>query len=469
MMLARHYVGMASFSVLPFLDRAAELRRLRRALDTPPSFTVVFGRRRLGKSRLLREALRGRRHVYYVGDARDAVLQRRSFAAEVARHLRGFDAVDYPDWEALLARLWADAPSGLAVAIDELPELVARSPELPSLLAKRVDRGGPCLVVAGSSQRMMRGLVLDATAPLYGRASELLEIRPLPLGWLGDALELESPIAVVEHHAAWGGVPRYWELARGRGTVFDALEEAVLDPLAPLHREPERLLLDELSDVARLASLLSLIGGGVQRISEIGGRLGIPSTSLSRPLATLIELGYVAREVPFGRSVRDTKRTFYRLRDPFLRTWYRFVEPNRSRLGAGLVARVRADIEAAWPGHVGEHWEEVARDALPHLRVLDRRWGPASRWWGRASDGGHLEIDLCAEAMDGDAVLVAEAKRTCTAREAKAHLEELARKAALAPPLAGRRIHVALFVLRKKGRLDDPRVVDAATVVAAMR
>lgn len=459
-------------SVLAFLDRDPELRRLRRAIDEAPSFVVVFGRRRLGKSRLIAEALRDRRHVYYVGDARDAVLQRRSFAAEIARHLPGFDAVDYPDWDALLARLWADTRDGLAIAIDELPELVARSPELPSVLSKHIDRarsGGPSLVVAGSSQRMMRGLVLDAAAPLYGRAAEILEIQPLPLGWLGDAFGLRTPIAIVEHHAAWGGVPRYWELARGRGDVFEALEEVVLDPLGPLHREPERLLLDEMSDVARPASILSLIGRGVHRVSEIGGRLGIPATSLSRPLATLMELGYVAREVPFGRSIRDTKRTFYRLRDPFLRTWYRFVEPNRSRLGAGLAGQVRAEVEAAWPGHVGEHWEELARDSLPHIEVRGRQWQPASRWWGRTRDGGRVELDLCAEAVDGSDVLVAEAKRTCSAREARTALDELERKAALVPPLAGRTIHVALFVLRRRGRLDDPRIVDAAQVVAAMR
>ncbi len=458
--------------MLPFLDRGSELRRLRRALDAAPSFAVVLGRRRLGKSRLIVEALREHRHVYYVGDARDAVLQRRSFAAEVAGHLPGFDAVDYPDWDALLARLWTDARGGLAVAIDELPELVARSPELPSVLSKRIDGArsdGPTLIVAGSSQRMMRGLVLDASAPLYGRATEILEVEPLPLGWLGDAFGMRSPSAVIEHHAAWGGVPRYWELARGRGEVFDALEEIVLDPLGPLHREPERLLLDEMTDVARPASILSLIGRGAHRVSEIGGRLGIPATSLSRPIATLMELGYVAREVPFGRSVRDTKRTLYRLRDPFLRTWYRFVEPNRSRLGAGLANRVRTEVEAAWPRHVGEHWEAVAREALPHLEVLDRAWGPPSRWWGRARDGAPIELDLCAAAAEGDDVLVAEAKRTCSASEARSVLDELERKAALVPDLAGRRVHAALFVLRRKGRIDDPRVIDAARVVAALR
>ena len=79
-------------------------------------------------------------------------------------------------------------------------------------------------------------------------------------------------------------------------------------------------------------SLLALIGAGYHRLSEIGSRVGQPATNLSRPLSRLIDLGYVRRELPFGESTRSTKRSLYRLDDPFLLFWYRFVAPNRSRL-----------------------------------------------------------------------------------------------------------------------------------------
>ncbi|MGE0789801.1 MAG: DUF234 domain-containing protein [Sandaracinaceae bacterium] len=69
--------------------------------------------------------------------------------------------------------------------------------------------------------------------------------------------------------------------------------------------------------------------------------------------------------MPFGRTLRDTQRTLYRIGDPFLRTFARFVEPNRSRLGAGHVDIVKEEIAAAWPRHVGEHWERLAREAVP--------------------------------------------------------------------------------------------------------
>ena len=169
---------------LPFLDREPESERLRRLIRRREgSLGVLYGRRRCGKSRLLREVVPADRCVYFVGDDREAALQRSSLAAEMARAVDGFADVSYPDWESLLERWWSDAKSGTVLILDELPALVARSPELPSLLQKVLDQRyeqGVHLVVAGSSQRMMQGLVLDRSAPLYGRANRETAFRQRP-------------------------------------------------------------------------------------------------------------------------------------------------------------------------------------------------------------------------------------------------------------------------------------------------
>ena len=198
---------------LPFLDRREEAARFRRLLDrTEGSLGVVYGRRRCGKSRLLREVLPPERAVYYVGDDREATLQRASLATEIGRLLPGFDRVTYPDWDTLLARWWHEARPGTVLALDELPSLVAVAQELPSLLQKYLDREGERrihLLLSGSSQRMMQGLILDRSAPLFGRASEILKISPLPAGWIQEALNLHDPELAVESYAVWGGTPRY--------------------------------------------------------------------------------------------------------------------------------------------------------------------------------------------------------------------------------------------------------------------
>ncbi len=455
---------------LPFLNRTQELRRLTEtAFGSASGFACVYGRRRLGKSRLLREAGTGHPAAFYVGDDRDAALQRSAVASEIARHLPGFDAVDYQDWGTLLDRFWRDAPTGLTLILDEFPALVAAAPELPSVLQKLIDRQRRGLVLCGSSQRMMHGLVLDATAPLFGRAEQILRIGPLDPQWILPALQLRSPADAVEQYACWGGVPRYWELARAcRNRGGDPLDELVLDPLGVLHNEPDRLLADDLEKIRLSASLLALIGQGCTRLSEIAGRLQTNATTLSRPLARLIDLGLVHRDIPFGRSTRDSKRTLYRIADPFLSLWYRFVEPNRSRLAAGQRDLVRADVDREWPRFLGQAWETLARDSVARLEIGGTRWRPASRFWGPSTERTPIEIDLVAEhATDPERMLVGEVKLSASAKEARELLAALERKAAICPPLAGKQVTATLWVLRRRGRIDDERVVGPDAVMTA--
>ncbi len=249
----------------------------------------------------------------------------------------GFRPRGYPDWDALLSRFWLETPPGAALALNELPALVAAAGELPSLLQKHLDRAPKHrihLLVAGSSQRMMQGLVLDRSAPLFGRATEILEIAPLAAGWISEALPVPDPGQAVEAYSVWGGIPRSWELAADHPDLLTALRDLVLRPLGVLYEEPARLLLDDLKEATQATSILAVIGQGCHRASQIAGRLGKPATSLSRPLQRLTELGLVRREMPFGTSPRDSKRPLYRIADPFLRFWFRFLEPNRSRLEA---------------------------------------------------------------------------------------------------------------------------------------
>jgi uncharacterized protein len=443
--------------VLPFLDRSAELARLRSALASEDDALVcLYGRRRLGKSRLIRELLGDGPAVYYVGDARDASVQMDALAREVGRLVPGFGAVSYPGWTELFERFWRDAPPGAPLVVDEFPSLVAVSPELPSVLQKICDRPSGRrrkTLLCGSSQRMMLGLLLDATAPLFGRAREILKIEPLEIGWLPGALPVRDAAEVVERWAFWGGVPRYWELAREHTSHAEAVRALLLDPLGVLHREPERLLLDEMADATRAASILALIGQGSHRLSEIAGRLGQPATSLARPLARLVELGFVLREVPFGESERDSKRSLYRIADPFLRSWFRFVEPNRSRLALGRLRAVEADMRSDMPAHVGQAWEEIVRRSVPRLGLGGETFGPASRYWGRDRAGAMTEIDVVsASEQNPGHLLVGEAKASCSDAEVERFAAALASRARAIPSFADRTLTVALFV----GRLSRP-------------
>jgi AAA+ ATPase superfamily predicted ATPase len=236
------------------------------------------------------------------------------------------------------------------------------------------------------------------------------------------------------------------------------VRDLVLDPLGVLHDEPESLLLDDLRDTTQAASILSLIGRGCHRVSEIAGRLGKPATSLGRPLRRLMEMGLVEREVPFGESTRSSRRTLYRIADPLLRFWFRFVEPNRSRLAARQVAAVQSDVENGMVHHVASVWEDLARAAVPRLRVGGGNWGQASRWWGAGLDRRPLEVDVVAESAAGDRLLVGEVKWAAP-RSAKGIFAELKKKIDRLPFAEGRKV-VPLLWLR-----ETPRDIPAKNVV----
>ncbi len=441
---------------LPFLDRREELARLRTLFARRRrAVGILYGRRRCGKSRLLFEALPDRRSIYYVADDRESALQRAALAAEIARLLPGFDRVVYPDWDALLSRVWEQVPSGSVLTIDELPALVTVAPEIPSLLQKRVDSptaGGPHLVLAGSSQRMMQGLILDRNAPLYGRAIEILKVEPLACGWIRRALRLKDDREAIEAYAVWGGIPRYWELAADFPDPDRAIQTLVLDPLGVLHDEPSRLLLDDLRDLTQASSILNLIGQGCHRLVEIAGRLGKPATSLSRPLDRLLELGLVRRDMPFGASPRDSKRSLYRIADPFLRFWFRFVEPNRSRLEARQLASVLREIRAHFAQHVAGAWEDLVRSSVTRRRLFDQTWGEARSWWGPGKDRTPVEIDVVAESTDGAALLVGEIKWTAS-RDFDRLTATLRRKAENLPFAEGRQVFFGIWTLDAPGRI----------------
>ena len=274
----------------------------------------------------------------------------------------------------------------------------------------------------------------------------------------------------MEQYAVWGGVPRYWELARGCAGLQDAVEELVLDRYGVLHGEPERLLLDDMRSAVQANSLLSLIANGCHRLSEIAGRLGKPAGHLARPLAQLIELGYIRREVPFGETTRSTRRSLYKLNGPFLIFWYRFVQPNRSLLERDMSDDVSRGIRQSFSQHVGDIWEDLARLSTPSLPAGEVRWKPAQRWWGPGLDGQPMEIDLVAEDLDGRALMLGEVKWQ-ERPDRGAVFERLRYCAENFPRSRGRKVILGAWL--KRGGGADPRpgefVVDPEETLAVLR
>lgn len=456
---------------MKFVDRSEEMHRLDLATSRPRGFAVLWGRRRVGKSRLLTEWSRRNVGLYTVADQSADAVQRRYLASALATLFPGFDEVEYPDWRALLRRLDRDADNKRwrgPLIIDELPYLVASQPEILATLQNWLDsptrRIG--LVVSGSSARMMDGAVLDSGAPLYGRATEAFAVRPLRAGYLADVFPELNARALVCAYAVWGGMPRYWELAEPFGADIEAAVDAlVLDPTGPLHAEPDRLLQAEQPPAMALRPLLDVIGNGAHRVSEIAGRLGRQASGLAGPLAMLGDMDLVRREIPFGSDPKSGKRSLYQIADPFLRFWFRVVAPNRSLLAEAP----RETRLTCWRRHrirlEAYAWEELCRASVPHLHRVSPAvsgLGPftqAQRYWR----GNDPELDIVARSVAGSEILVGEAKWGTGGERQRATALRLGTL-----PVGDASVRTLKFTPERRSE-DGEDVVDARTVLDALR
>lgn len=400
---------------LPFVNRTLELGELD-AAKRRGGLLVVFGRRRVGKTRLIRQWLEPHGGAY--SQAIEAPLDLQ--LGQVAADIGPLDSEITPKTWAELLELVGRRKPPWTLCLDEFPYLVATDPSLPSRLQRWLDHGlaRRCLLIlSGSSTRMMHAQFLDRSAPLFGRASKLLQIAPMDYAAFCAACGLDpTTMDAFEQFACVGGVPRYWEFVESSGDVL-ALADALYFGFAPfMEFEPQRLLRDEQVNGPTALALLEAIGRGAERPSEIAGRIGIPQTNLSRLLQQLLDASIIQRELPWGQSVRTTKRILYRVGDPATRFWFAVYSPHRSRWRSYPDAQRRKLIH--------DHASTVFED---HCRA---RFPGAQRFWQ-----GDLELDLVApDPEDPRGVVVGEVKwRRLSAAERKRVMAELEAKWSRSP------------------------------------
>ncbi len=402
-----------AITTMKFTNRTDEQKRLREVLSADKTtFTVVYGRRRLGKSTLLTNMLTSN-DVYYLADQTESRLQREVLAKMVASIIPGFDQVIYPDWNVFFDTLNDRVSNRFTLCLDEFPYLVGSSGDLPSILQNKIDSKKLKfnLIICGSSQQLMYGLALDIASPLYGRADAILKINPINVTYIGEALQLTA-VESIEEYAVWGGVPRYWELREPYANLRESIERNVLSVNGTLYEEPIKFFKEDLKDIVKTATIMSYIGSGMHRLSEIAGRCGEPATNFSRPLAKLINLGYLTKDIAFGDKENNTKKSLYKIADHFTAFYYKFISPNRSFIEIGRIKPITTILDRQFSSFVGEYWERLCRESVSGNEIDGVTYGMARRWWGAVSRDESIEIDVVAESLDKKYLLVGECKWT---------------------------------------------------------
>ena len=438
---------------MEFVDRKKEFERLQKSLRREkPQFIVVYGRRRIGKSTLIKKVMDfSRGDIYFLADKTSEPSQRQLISATIDMTIEGFATANYPTWESLLLSLNRSIDHRITVCLDEFPYLVKSCPALPSIIQKLLDdkKLKYDLIICGSSQQMMQGFVLDSKEPLYGRADEIIKMKPIAPAFVSQALRCDAAQAVREY-AVWGGVPRYWELRENYDSLYDAIEHLLLTSEGTLYDEPSKLLYDEMRDTVQASSILSFIGNGANKLSEIAARAEKQATDITPHLSRLKELGFINKEIPFGDSEKKSKKGLYHISDPLLRFHYRYVIPYRSLIELGNSQAVLNVFKNGENDYVSRTWEELCRNHISAHGLDGIMYQMASRWWGSYYNEEKqqylpVELDVVAESFDGKHLFLGE----CKWQEHIDAKEELSRLQTIVkgfPFTKDHEIHLGLFL-----------------------
>jgi uncharacterized protein len=450
------------------VDRERELRQLRSIAAAPPALVVLRGRRRVGKSFLLRVALPGERLVSYQAEENPQPLQLEVFAAECARLIPGAPELRFANWDDALAFIEAQAreQGPLTVVIDEFQRVAAREESIESKIQNAWDRWDHenvpiALVLSGSALSFMAGL-FQGGKPTHGRSI----LRPLlhPLSYRDIAAfgpDGLTPVELVERFSVLGGTPQYLRWAAQR-PLDEVIEDLILSPDAPLYDDPEHLIREEenIRDPGPYFGIMEAIARGYTDPTAIGGKLQIGSQLTTKFLNRLAELAYVTKVEPQEPGHSGAARAYWKISDPYFRFWFGRVLPNRSRLSRGRIKEVAREIHKALPQITSFVYEDVCREWIGRYSELGADADEVGSWWSRKSD---TEIDVVALNHDGYSVLGS--CKWSSRPVGPAVLDDLyAAKSMLGPKAAQAR----LVIFSKSGFKDELRLrAEQETVVLA--
>jgi AAA+ ATPase superfamily predicted ATPase len=338
-----------------------------------PTLGIVSGRRRQGKTYLLRSLAEAAGGFFFEAAEATEAESLRMFGAALARHAGSGVAFSFASWDDALRYLF-DMAAGRPVplVIDEFPYLIKSSPVLPALIRQRIDEGQVLpgvparLLLCGSAMSVM-GRLLGGSAPLRGRAGLEMIVQPLAfrdaaLFWGADAPDL-----AVRLHAIVGGTPAYRrqfvrdDVPSGLADFDDWVVRAVLNPDRPLLREARYLLSEEMDvrEPALYYSVLGAIAAGKRTWGGIANYIGRKSSDIAHPLQVLEDCQLVAKEKDAFRG----DRTSYRITEPLIAFYEAVMRPRWSDLELGLGEMVWADARHTFSAQIlGPHFEELCRE-----------------------------------------------------------------------------------------------------------
>ncbi|MBU4017041.1 ATP-binding protein [Patescibacteria group bacterium] len=403
-----------------FVNRKIELKWLEESYKKVPQesqLLVIYGKRRVGKTELVKHFNQSKPYVYFVaekGTAQDQLQSAKNVFADALQD-NVLKMLPFQSWREFFGYLGAklrDRKEPIVLVFDEFPYLVESNAGIPSYFQVGWDEylknTKTMMILMGSSIAMMYKHALVYSSPLYGRRTGQWLLEPF------NFKETKNfyPNAPFENtfplYAISGGIPAYAKVFNGMKTLKQNIIDYVLQPGAFLSVEPELLVSDEFTDPRSFLTILKAIGLGRTKFSEIIQETGLPSTALPGYLKTLINLRLVKKEIPITEKIPEkSKKGNYSLSDSFLRFYFSFIYPNNSLIKSGNLDALFTQHGETLVSLVSKSYEDITGELIQE--TINRRMLPQfeqmGRWWDK-----NTEIDLVGMNKGENAILFVETK-----------------------------------------------------------
>ena len=407
---------------MKFYNRQNELSTLENtrqvAFSDHSQMTVLTGRRRVGKTKLMLHSCEGTPTVYlFVARSNEAALCRQ-FVETSARELSVFMPQGISSFVELFEQLMTiGRHQAFNLVIDEFQEFFYINESVYSGMQDVWDRYKDIthvnLIVSGSVYTLMHRIFMEYKEPLYGRADSIIKLHPFATHVLKEILADHSPAYTNDDLLALytftGGIPKYIEMLLGRGCyTMEAMVNYITSENSIFLEEGNILLIQEFGKkYGNYYAILSAIASGRNTAAEISEAVGGSSVGgLLQRLETDYEI--IAKKRPI-LAKEGTQTVRYEIADNFLRFWFRYIIKNQDLIQSGMHSALANIIMADYPTYSGLTLERYFREQFREQQIY-RNIGS---WWetSKGKDVAQNEIDIVAIHLEGKRVLLAEVKR----------------------------------------------------------
>jgi len=389
-----------------FFGREKELNKLNNLYDSKGfQFVVMYGRRRVGKTTLLSEFVRGKTHLFYIAEEYSKDRALRDFSNQIYKLFDLEGLAPFLGWNEAFDFIVKKAnQKRIVLVIDEYPYLVGSDKSISSILQNNIDhkflKTNIFIVICGSSMSFIEKDVLSYKSPLYGRKTAEFKIEPFNFFESCRFVPNYSTIDKVKTYSVLGGVPHYLKYFDDKKSIKDNILGTILNKGSVLYEEPKNILKQELREPMIYNTIIEAIATGSSKMNEIVTKTKMEADKCSRYINSLIELKIIEKEHPLGE--KTTRKTIYKLSDNLFKFWYRFVFNN-----IGLTEQDESEflydsvIESDWENYIGRNvFEDICKQYLWKLnkdRLLPFVFTDIGRWWGNnPKEKKQEEIDIIA-------------------------------------------------------------------------